>query len=491
MVLLLVCLVLAQEHEDEEEEAYEFDDFAAPAAAPARALKAMGYIDADVATLSATVGGAQDIGWFRDQVTIGMIPAPETYSAAGVLSEYDLVVRKPGPCAELLCVRTETHSAEQPIQVLTQLGFDTNLDANAYVRPPLDLTVVLDVSGSMAGSQRQAALAVVAMAGLMGPQDRLTVLTADSQVHERFARAEPDGGAVIQSLNALPYLGWSNLELGVREGLERSAQHASGWQGTSRVLVISDMQPTLANTDPQAFSKMARIASHRDVGMTWVGVAAGFDPAFANQVSQIRGGNSLYLPEPYELVERLREEFDLLVTPLAYDLHLEIQPASGWRLSGVYGIPGQALDWDSSGSAHLHVPTLFPSNEGGGIYLGFSREGVSGMPAAPLRPGSAVAQIQMAYTETDGDIRTQILGTPWEDTPPTIGWETGHSLVRVISAVDAALRHCQAGHSASALTALNQLPARIAPMDGGPLLAEDALVASLKQSLARPGACPR
>lgn len=490
MVLLLVCLALAQEYEDEEEEAYEFDEIAAPAAAP-RALKAMGYIDADVATLSATVGGAQDIGWFRDQVAMGQIPAPEAFSASGLLGEYDLPVRKPGPCGELLCVRTETHSAQAPLQVLTQLGFDTNLDANAYVRPPLDLTVVLDVSGSMAGSQRQAALAVVAMAGQMGPQDRLTVLTADSAVHERYARAAPDGAQVIQALNALPYLGWSNLELGVREGLERSAQHAGSWQGTSRVLVISDLQPTLASTDPEAFSKMARIASHRDVGVTWVGVAAGFDPVFASQVSQVRGGNSLYLPEPYELVERLREEFDLLVTPLAYDLHLEIQPASGWRLSGVYGIPGQALEWDASGSAHLHVPTLFPSNEGGGIYLGFSREGVSGMPAAPLRAGSAVAQIQMAYTETNGAVRTQLLGAPWEGTPPTEGWVLGHSLVRVIHAVDAALRHCQSGHSMSALQALDALPDRIAPVGGGPLVAEDAMVGALKQSLTRPGACPR
>jgi Ca-activated chloride channel family protein len=122
----------------------------------------------------------------------------------------------------------------------------------------------------------------------------------------------------------------------------------------------------------------------------------------------------------------------MLVTPLAYDLALEIRPASGWRLAGVYGIPGQALSTDSSGVVRLNVATLFPSKEGGAIYLGLAPETLSWGPSTPPLPGTAMGSVVMSYEPVDGRVQTQVLGLTMEPaTHRSVGLERGHHLVEL------------------------------------------------------------
>ena len=144
--------------------------------------------------------------------------------------------------------------------------------------------------------------------------------------------------------------------------------------------------------------------------------------------------------------------------PLAYRFGLEISPASGWRLSGVFGVPEAALVWDNTGVARLSVETLFVSRKRGAIYLTFAPEGVSGMPPAPLREGSALAEIRLSYQELSGEWR---VGTrrlaPEPSELESAGLRDGRALVQWLVTMRNALTLHQAGDVDGALNVLARM----------------------------------
>ena len=166
-MFLLLPLMLAQGTDDEEESVEPVRmrtqiDFSgmdmemnmpAPAVAPT--------------TLSAQVGGIQDFALFRSQVESMRVPSKEALIMEGLLAEHDLPPRSIAPCDQVLCVVTETSlwpvEGASQVEVFAQLGFDTNIVASTWQRPPVDLTVLIDASGSMAGGPAHISRLVLAV----------------------------------------------------------------------------------------------------------------------------------------------------------------------------------------------------------------------------------------------------------------------------------------------------------------------------------------
>jgi len=90
------------------------------------------------------------------------------------------------------------------------------------------------------------------------------------------------------------------------------------------------------------------------------------------------------------------EEFDYLVTPLAYDVSLTVSVPYEWDVDSVYGIP---VEEPFPHLLDLEIPTLFLSTRQGG-----------GATLVRLRPGamvdfseeSIIAEITLSYTTGDG-----------------------------------------------------------------------------------------
>ncbi|MFT5586555.1 MAG: Ca-activated chloride channel family protein [Cognaticolwellia sp.] len=437
-MFLLLPLLLAQDTDDEEESVepvrmrtqVEFRSFDLEMAMPAPAL--------GPATLSAQVGGTQDFALFRSQVEAMVMPSSEALLMEGLLSEHDLPPRTIAPCDQVLCVVTETSkwpvSGAEEVQVFAQLGFDTNIVASTWQRPSVDLTVLIDASGSMAGGPEQISrLALAVLQRQLYPDDRVRVMLVDggqvSIIGEDLVPGEPEGWDAAR--RAVPSgQGWTELFSGVDQAL-RTAIVSQSPGRNARVMVISDQRPNRGHTGAQDFVSLARLAAGRGVGLTWLGVGDA-DPSFGAKVGTVRGGNALYIPGGRDLVQRFGDDLDMLVTPLAYDLALEIRPASGWRLAGVYGIPGQALSTDTSGVVRLNVATLFPSKEGGAIYLGLAPETLSWGPSTPALPGTSMGSVVMSYEPVGGQVQTQVLGLTLEpETHRSLGLQRGHHLVEL------------------------------------------------------------
>lgn len=468
-VIALLLLILspplwAGDDDDEELDALELAP-AAPALAPARMRLELDFADLSVDAapgMGAQTGGARDTRAFRAQLLAGGSPGPELFPAEGLLSEHDLPARRTGPCAQRLCLLTEAAPAAllgQPeAQALAQLGFDTDLPPDAG-RPPLNLVVVWDGSGTPA--LPPLAVALTALLGERAqPGDQLRLVLPGEGGPRVVA---PDPGDAAGEVSAA--LGRPAHRGGQPALVERALQEAQALQAGSgalgRVLWLYGGPSAPRLSDQPRLQAAAERAALAGVGLSAVGLGADADPSGLAWIGELPGGVATSVPSTEALVDTVAQDLESLLWPLAYDLALELTPAPGWRLSGVYGIPGAALQWDSTGAARLSVRTLFASRKRGAIFFAFAPEGVSELPAVPLRLGSTLATARLAWRDAaQGAWRQHEAAFVLEPaTERSLGWHRGLLLVQELLAVHAGARALQSGVGfAAARAQLRELP---------------------------------
>lgn len=361
--------------------------------------------------MGATAGGAQDINYFRSGAGRGEVPHPDTITAEGLFSEYDLPLDLGHTSPELFVVQAAAAPARfevlPEVTHLAQLGFSSGLAAATWERAPLNLVAVIDKSGSMAGHPldlvRQSLQQVLRQ---LGPGDQLSiVLYGDrAHVHQPVTRVAAHTRHLLErAIRSIRSNGSTNMEEGLQVGYQVARESARDFAGTTRVMLFTDERPNVGDTSPESFMGMARAASTDGIGLTTIGVGVHFGTALAEQLSSVRGGNLFFFPDEAEMLTTFTEDFDTMVTELAHDFSVRIRPARGFRIAGVFGLPADLLRWEGNDLVFT-VNTIFLSKRKGGIYFALSHEGEKArgyLPASPARPGDRVAQIDFSYSETE------------------------------------------------------------------------------------------
>ncbi len=476
MRTLLPLLVLscspAWAEDDDDDRMIEFD-----------ALPALGYVGSP--SMSATPGGAQDIGYFRDRVMAGEIPHANVLTPEGLFGEHDLPITGTKRCVALLCPVVAAIPARliaQPeVRWLAQLGFDSGLDAASFQRAPLNLVAVVDKSGSMSGEPLETVKASLdAVATHMGPGDQLSIVLYGDVVETRLPPTPATRVSEIRrAIAGISSAGSTDMESGLRQGYTLARQTAPRFDGTTRVMLFTDERPNVGATDAQSFMGMARAASVDHVGLTTVGVGVQFGAELASAVSAVRGGNLYYFANATEMKTRFAAEFDTLVTELAYDFELTVRPAKGLEVTGVYGIPGDMVSRTPDGAIQMTVETLFLSRQEGAIYLTFGDSA-----DIPANIGGALASVSVRYTPAFGEGGgLQVLDV--RPTHPEAGLIRGMKLVDEYTVLKAATAlHHEKNDQEGAWQLVHALAGSQAGDTDPDLANERALIARLDQTLA-------
>ncbi len=352
----------------------------------------------------ATPGGAQDFSYIRSLINEGRVPNPENFLVEGIYSEYDLPLEGETPY-EVLALKTACgHGGEFAIPeggLYVQLGFSSNISEETFARESLNLSVVVDKSGSM--RERSATegmtkmdLVKQALVYLVEQLDEDDIISIVLFNVNRWILVEPrpvNQDELFDAIEEITAGGGTNMDVGLRQGYDFVREYQDN-ERSDRVILLTDALPNTGDYSPDNFQGIVSNGSEDGIGLTSFGVGLNFDQDLMNFFATQRGANYYYLDNDERAQELFVEDFDMMVTPLAYDLQVTIEPYENFDLTGAYGFPSP-----ENQVAELFISTVFLSRNKGAVMLKFDRQFEE---FAPIFTQTQIADLSISYETTDG-----------------------------------------------------------------------------------------
>jgi Ca-activated chloride channel family protein len=387
-------------------------------------------------SLGMATGGAADVTNFRENIRNGYTPLSSSMATEGLFYDYYFETSGEAPDTDaLFAPQYASAVSDHPLTGETEryiaVGLDSNLSVEAFERPQLDIVAVLDVSGSMdsqfdqyyydehgrrretdAGDETKLEAAIESLCALteqLEADDRLGVVLYNNRSHVAKPLRDvetTDMPAIRQHIRSISAGGGTNLSDGFEAGWELLAD-APTRDCEQRLVFLTDMMPNTGATDENELTTLFADAASDGIHTTFIGMGLDENADLASSLSGIRGANHYFVTSGEEFRQRLGDEFEYMVTPLVYDLALELD-TEGYEIADVYGSPSP----DSATGRLLHVGTLFPSPK----HDGETRGGLIlvGLTQTEASPDS---ELVASWTELDGEEREQRIRIDVPDTP--------------------------------------------------------------------------
>jgi Ca-activated chloride channel family protein len=447
-----------------------------------------------IVTSSVRQGGAQDIKHFRSMaISAQTLPRPESLTLEGLMGEHDLALPAERKCDQLFCLVAHSMEASLPTRpddrLFVGLGFASNIDAESWRREPISVMAIVDRSGSMSGAPIAAVKASLRqMVAELGPQDRLgiAIYGTNSLVHLAPVAVEGNKDHILKSIDAIAIDGSTNLEAGLKMGYDAALREAAAFKGRTRMMLFTDEQPNTGNTDSGTFMGIAREASRQGIGMTTIGVGVQYDGALATKISSVRGGNVFFVTSPDDGKAVFEKEFRNMVSEVAHDVTITMSPRSGYRITGVFGVPDGLMTEGKDGAVSVTVPTAFLSSNGGGIFasLGKSSDRKQ-LPAKNVFDGAPLMEIDLSYVAATGRQGHDKLSVSAPGATPAPRLALAQHLVDEYLVLDAATKaYHHEGNARKAYALLEGLDKRMASSSFAELKSERELVNGMRQKAA-------
>lgn len=291
-----------------------------------------------------SAAGAQDFGRFRQILEAGEVPHPDVLDPLGFLAEHKLDYPAPD-CGDDVCLHALLGVGGNLMTgtncTLLQIGLNSPLNPAELPRPPLDLVVAVDTSGSMRGTPiLYVKEGLREMQTVLRAEDRLTIVAYDTVariVAEDLAGDDRD--AITAAIEQLRANGSTNLYDGLFTALARAeAARAPGRE--ARVVFLSDGVGSAGLTHPARLQALADAYARRGIGITTIGLGHDFDLDTMRAISDTGAGNFYFLEDALAAAEVFTEEALTFLVPVALDVQIEVYAGMGYTVRGAYGTRG-------------------------------------------------------------------------------------------------------------------------------------------------------
>ena len=256
------------------------------------------------------------------------------------------------PKVEFLTTREKLKAGqEQTVDVLIRIT-PPEPDRHAD-RTPLNLSLVMDRSGSMAGEKiKRAREAAMYCVDQMLSSDRLSVVVFDDRIDVLFPSEPVTNKESMKNLIARVQSRGSTAlhEAWVRGGLTISEQLLD--KGINRVLLITDGLANVGITNSDEIVSQAMELYKRGVSTSTIGIGDDFNEDLLLQMAQGGGGNAWHVAEPDDMQRIFQIELDGLVAQFAHTVSLSLIPADGVSIVDVLN------DFELTETGRYRLPNL-------------------------------------------------------------------------------------------------------------------------------------
>ena len=208
-------------------------------------------------------------------------------------------------------------------------------------RVPVNLALVIDRSGSMAGAKiehaRRAALQLVE---LLSEADRLAIVHYGNDVTTlggRLATAE-NKRVMRDFISHIAQEGGTNIGEALVAGQAELVVAQSDFR-VNRLLLLSDGQPTVGITEPRGLVSVATRLRNAGVSVTALGVGADFNEDLMQALADAGGGSYGFIKDPPSTVALFERDLKQAGTLVARRASVGFTLPQGVRFIEVYGRP--------------------------------------------------------------------------------------------------------------------------------------------------------
>lgn len=237
-----------------------------------------------------------------------------------------------------LLVETHPHPSGHLVRCLLRIeGVPPACAPGERHRVPLNLSLVLDRSGSMAGGKLEAVQrAARDLVRRLHPDDRVSVVVFDDEVNTisppGTAAEQPD---LLRALMGIRPGGCTNLSGGWLQGRALAQVHHDP-EGLNRVILLTDGLANQGITDPTTLRELCAQALQARVSTTTVGVGAGYDEELLASMAEAGGGCTYYIERLDQAGGVFEEELEGLLSIAAQNLTVRLQPRESAEITLVH-----------------------------------------------------------------------------------------------------------------------------------------------------------
>ena len=371
-------------------EEYVYDESYLAGSTGSLSVNSFGSIEStmDSATASGnlgfTVGGAQNIENYRDNIENGYFPLISDITYNGIFSEYYFETGNENVEENTEDMFYPTYSMAKSADPLSgeeeyymSVGLNSNIKESDFQRKKLNLVLVLDISGSMDSyfndyyydmdfekenketKMKVAQESINLLIDRLNPEDSLGIVLFESSstvAKELNLNSNVDLEAIKGHILEIQALGGTNFEAGYKDATELFEDYelTNNNEYENRIIVLTDAMPNTGDTSKNGLLSMVKENADNGIYTTFLGIGVDFNSELTEEILDVRGANYYSVNDEKEFNSKMDEEFEYMVTPLVFDLKLNLE-SEGYTIETVYG-----SDTENYGEL-MNVNTLFPS----------------------------------------------------------------------------------------------------------------------------------
>ncbi len=310
-------------------------------------------------------------------------------------------------------------------------------------RPSINVSFVLDRSGSMGGRKIELARDAVKQAlAMLHSDDRFSLIAYDDEVDvvvESVAASSEARRNALNKLEAIDARGSTDLAGGWRAGCGQVEPHLAE-EPAGRCLLLTDGLANVGETDADVLVARANALRERHIVTSTFGVGQDFDEELLQRIAEQSGGHFYYIEQPRQIADLLTSELGEALEVVARGASIALQLPEG-----VKAVPLTRFEW-------------CPTDSGIRVALGdiVSRQELAVVVRLdlPALPSESAAKVKVSVSDRDGALAMAPQHVEWAAVDPAQA--AGRRRDRAVDRAVAALYAARARHEALALNRAGQ-----------------------------------
>jgi len=331
-----------------------------------------------------STGGAKDINNFRKNIENNYFPQYSSLTYEGLFYDYFFDTGKQEETSKLFSPSYSYSISEDPFSKQSEyylsVGLNSGMKEEDFKRKKLNLTIVLDISGSMSASLDNyyydnptgtttenknkldvACESIVGLLNHLNDDDRFGMVLFDGNAYlgkPMSIVGKTNMEAIKKHILALTPQGSTNFEAGYKLGTQLFEKYkdSSPDEYENRIIFLTDAMPNTGNINEDSLLGMTQKNALNKIYSSFIGIGVDFNTTLIEYITKIRGANYYSVHSSKEFKTRMDDEFEYMVTPLVFNLQLNLE-SKGFQIEKVYGSP----EANEATGEIMKVNTLFPS----------------------------------------------------------------------------------------------------------------------------------